>query len=151
MTPSKEGTQKTQTAQVKKSTSKAEVAPKVRVHERGLTGASEVQRDKSRAKFFASKQAGHPRMRKDAGDAFVREADGASNDDYATEMALGFLVAAETGVEVLEELSDERMVEENGGPFQITAAGSEFAEGFDESNPEGSTREALPTPMRKSE
>lgn len=43
-----------------------------------------------------------------------------------------------------EERREAETEEESGGPFVITTAGVEFAEGTDESNPEDATREPLP-------
>ncbi len=117
--------------------------------EKIAAAVNENQRNAERAAFFAAKQAGRHEARKDGGKAFVRESDGVSSDVFATEMGRDFLSAAETGVEVIEELSDESMPEDAGGPFQTTAAATEFAEGVDASNPPGATREPFPTPMRK--
>ena len=112
--------------------------------------ASDTAMNKARANYFAAElDQKHESQRQDGGEAFVRESDGSSNDDFATEMAQDFLIGAETGREVMAEASDHNTLEESGGPFVITAAGSEFAEGVDASNPIDAEPAAFPTAMRK--
>jgi hypothetical protein len=111
------------------------------------SGQSEM--NKARAEVFAAQLEGQGSQRPDGGKAFVRESDGTSSDTFATEMGKDFLIAAETGREVLEELSDEDMPEDSGGPFIVSTAGNEFADGVDASNPTGADREAFPTVMRQ--
>lgn len=105
--------------------------------------------NKARALIFAEREEAHHRGRPDGGQAFVNEKDGTSSDEMAEEMARDFLTAAETGVEKLEELSDEEESEETGGPFVETSGDVEFAAGTDASNPEDADREPFPTANRK--
>jgi len=43
-----------------------------------------------------------------------------------------------------DQLQDVEVVEEIGGPFEVTTAGQEFARGTDRSNPRGATQEPFP-------
>lgn len=108
-----------------------------------LPEGGELAKNKARAEVFAKAQ---EEMTRPSQEAFVNE-DGTSPDEFATEMGQDFLIAAETGREVIQELSDEVHEEDEGGPFVETAAGAEVAEGFDASNPPGSTREPFPKTM----
>jgi hypothetical protein len=105
-------------------------------------------KNKARERAFAQKLAKKPPQREDGGKAFVNEETGSSRDEFATEMARDFLTAAETGKEVLDELSDEEDPEEEGGPFIITNGSQEFAGGTDESNPADADREPFPIANR---
>ena len=111
--------------------------------------------NKARAEIFEREVAarhdhrGEKGQRADDGEAFVRVSDGTSSDEFATEMARDFLIGAETGREVMAESSDVNTIEDSGGPFIITTAGSEFAEGVDLSNPIDAEPAAFPTAMRK--
>jgi len=90
-------------------------------------------------------------VRKDDGNAFFPDpGDGPAHtkDDLAQELAEEFLTEATSGEQVAEDALNAEVPEEEGGPFVITSAREEFAFGIDESNPVGSEREALPSPMR---
>jgi hypothetical protein len=66
-----------------------------------------------------------------------------SKDDLAETFGEEFVETVTSG-ESHEEDAEE-VPEERGGPFVETTAGTEFAEGTDESNPEGADREPFPT------
>jgi hypothetical protein len=68
-----------------------------------------------------------------------------SKDDLAEILAEQFVERATTGEEEAEEMLDQEVPEERGGPFVPSTAGAEFAEGTDPSNPKGSKREPFPT------
>ena len=68
-----------------------------------------------------------------------------SNDDLAENLGEEFLESATSGENREEELLDETVPEESGGPFVQSTAGAEFADGTDASNPKGSKREPFPT------
>ncbi|HEY2513945.1 MAG TPA: hypothetical protein VGI39_23925 [Polyangiaceae bacterium] len=76
--------------------------------------------------------------------AFVGERS-AGKDDLAEEMGESFVATATSGEEEAEEAFNQEVPEEGGGPFVATTGGQEFAEGTDESNPEGTKPEPFPT------
>jgi hypothetical protein len=51
---------------------------------------------------------------------------------------------ATSGEDTGEDVANQDVDEEVGGPFVLTTAGTEFAEGTDASNPKGSRREPFP-------
>jgi hypothetical protein len=65
-------------------------------------------------------------------------------DSLASALGREFIEAATTGDEVRLAELNERIPEDDGGPFVITRARDEFARGRDGSNPRGSTREPFP-------
>ena len=65
-------------------------------------------------------------------------------DDLAEQLAEEMVGAATSGEDAGEDLANQDVPEERGGPFVVTSAGTEFAEGTDESNPKGSKREPFP-------
>jgi len=67
-----------------------------------------------------------------------------SRDPLAAALGEEFIASATTGDEVRLAELDERIPEDDGGPFIITRARDEFAHGPDGSNPRGSTREPFP-------
>jgi hypothetical protein len=67
-----------------------------------------------------------------------------STDAAAEESAEEFLMSVTSGENGGESKLDWVTLEENGGPFVVTAAGAEFAYGTDRSNPRGATREPFP-------
>jgi hypothetical protein len=69
---------------------------------------------------------------------------GGRNDPLAEELGEEFVETVTSGEDEGTELRDRKVVEELGGPFTVTNAGTEFAEGTDGSNPEGATREPFP-------
>jgi hypothetical protein len=67
-----------------------------------------------------------------------------SKDDLVEELGEEFVGQATSGEYEGEDLQDQQVPEERGGPFVETSAGTEFAEGTDPSNPKGATREPFP-------
>jgi hypothetical protein len=67
-----------------------------------------------------------------------------SKDDLVEELGEEFVGQATSGEYAGEDLQDQQVPEERGGPFVETQAGTEFAEGTDPSNPKGATREPFP-------
>jgi hypothetical protein len=65
-------------------------------------------------------------------------------DPLAKALGEEFVAAATTGDEVRLGVHDERIPEDEGGPFIITEARREFGKKRDGSNPAGSTREPFP-------
>jgi hypothetical protein len=68
-------------------------------------------------------------------------------DDLAETLAEDFLQSATTGSDVNDEVLNQVVPEEIGGPFIETTSGEEFAEGTDESNPEDAEVEPRPLVM----
>lgn len=68
-----------------------------------------------------------------------------SADAYAEGMGESFIESATSGEGSATFRHEEVTWEEEGGPFVLTTATEEFAEGLDESNIAEATREALPT------
>lgn len=90
-----------------------------------------------------------PRQRSDDANAFMPDPeDGPARirDDLAEDLAEDYLQAATQGMEV-EEVHDQVVPEEIGGPFVETSAADEFAHDTDEANPEDASREPLPRPV----
>jgi len=67
-----------------------------------------------------------------------------SRDPLAEELAEDAVEAMTSGGDKLTDDLAADVPEERGGPFLTTTAGVEMAEGTDESNPEGATREPFP-------
>ncbi len=67
-----------------------------------------------------------------------------SDDDLAEQLGEEFLETATSGEAEGEDVLDQEVPEERGGPFIITSAGTEFADGVDASNPRGAAREPFP-------
>jgi len=91
--------------------------------------------------------ADHVRRADDA-DAFIRDPGAGGRavapDDLAETLAEEFLHSATSGEDTTDEVMDQVVAEEIGGPFVETSGADEFAGGTDESNPEDATPEALP-------
>jgi hypothetical protein len=88
--------------------------------------------------------------RSDDANAFIPdpgEGPARTSDDLAEALAEDFVQSATRGNEVLEDDLDQPLSEEIGGPFVLTRARDEFAEGTDESNPADAEPEALPKPV----
>jgi hypothetical protein len=68
-----------------------------------------------------------------------------ARDDLAENLGEEFVASATSGENQEEDLLDEQVPEERGGPFVETTGGTEFAEGTDASNPEDADREPFPT------
>lgn len=91
------------------------------------------------------------RRREDDANAFLPDPDGGptyAGDDLAQELAEEFLMSATSGEYVSEDVLDQEVPEESGGPFVVHSARHEFARDVDASNPVDASREALPSPMR---
>jgi len=67
-----------------------------------------------------------------------------SRDPLAEALGEEFVEAATTGGDAGTETLNQDVPEEEGGPFVVTSARTEFARGSDPSNPEGATREPFP-------
>ena len=80
---------------------------------------------------------------RDRDDAFIGRA-GRSKDDLAEVMGETWVETATSGEDENEDVFNQRVPEDEGGPFVTTTAGQEFAEGTDASNPKRSKREPFP-------
>lgn len=94
----------------------------------------------------------HRRDRPDSGDAFIPDPSSGgparAHDPLAEELAEEYLQSATTGEEAAPDRLDAPVAEEEGGPFVVSPASNEFAEGEDLSNPRDAEAEPLPSPMR---
>jgi hypothetical protein len=89
--------------------------------------------------------------RSDTADAFVRDPEGGparAPDDLAEALAEDFVLSATSGEDADDEVLEEVVPEEVGGPFVETDAEEEFATEPDASNPPDAEREPLPRPIR---
>ena len=68
-----------------------------------------------------------------------------ADDDLATGLGEGVVVAMTSGEDRLAEDLNHDVDEDWGGPFVLTTANKEFAHGTDESNIAEATREPFPT------
>jgi len=68
-------------------------------------------------------------------------------DDLAESLAEDFLEAATRGEEVAEDVREQVVPEELGGPFVETSALEEFANDTDLANPIDASPEPLPRPI----
>jgi hypothetical protein len=67
-----------------------------------------------------------------------------SDDDLAEELAEEAVGTMTSGEYEAEDMLDQVVEEEKGGPFVESTAGQEYAEGTDLSNPSTATREPFP-------
>jgi hypothetical protein len=74
---------------------------------------------------------------------------GAAHDDLAEELGEEFVESATSGEQAAEDMRDEEVPEESGGPFVETSGNSEFAYGTDASNPKDAERDPFPTTRRE--
>lgn len=89
--------------------------------------------------------------RKDDANAFLPDPDGGpikSNGDAGDEMTEDFLRAATSGQDEAEEVRNQVLSEEIGGPFVTSTASQEISYEGDESNPPDAEVEGRPSPMR---
>jgi hypothetical protein len=96
----------------------------------------------------SSERALRSSRRSDDADAFIRdpgEGPARTSDALAEVLAEDFLESATSGNDVLEDDLDRTLPEEVGGPFVITRANEELADGVDASNPADAKREPIPT------
>jgi hypothetical protein len=75
-------------------------------------------------------------------DAFLRAP--RSAEALSEELGEEFVETATSGEAESANVRDRADVEELGGPFVVTSAGAEFADGVDPSNPRGATKEPFP-------
>lgn len=68
-----------------------------------------------------------------------------SAEALAEQLGEEFIAGATGSVDEGQDLRDQLVEEELGGPFIETSARTELARGFDASNPRGSKREPFPT------
>jgi hypothetical protein len=80
---------------------------------------------------------------RDRDDAFIGRS-GRSTDNLAEAMGETWVETATSGEDEHEDVFNQTVPEDEGGPFVTTTAGQEFAEGTDASNPKQSKREAFP-------
>ena len=84
-----------------------------------------------------------PRER--AGDANERAFVGArTGEDEAKELGEEFVRSVTSGEEAESEMEEEEAVEEEGGPFVVTSASTEYGFGTDESNPPDAEKAPFP-------
>lgn len=74
-----------------------------------------------------------------------KELDFSKNDPLAQELGAEYVLNVTSGGEGVAEWRDAETVEERGGPFVITTAGQEMADGVDGSNPIDAEPAAVPT------
>ena len=85
--------------------------------------------------------------REDHADAFIADPEDGpaiTDDDLAQTLAQEYLRSATSGEDMSDEVFDQIVPEEIGGPFIETRASEEFAAGTDASNPEDAAPEPLP-------
>jgi hypothetical protein len=80
---------------------------------------------------------------RDGDEAFIGRS-GRSTDNLAEAMGETWVETATSGEDENENVFNQIVPEDEGGPFVTTTAGQEFAEGTDASNPKRSKREAFP-------
>jgi hypothetical protein len=68
-----------------------------------------------------------------------------AKDDLVEELAEEFVEEATSAEHEAEDVLDQDVPEERGGPFVETTGAQEFAHGTDASNPKGAKREPFPT------
>jgi hypothetical protein len=73
---------------------------------------------------------------------------GEETDALAEELGEEYVQSATSGEEAAEDIRDEDLPEEHGGPFVETSGRTEFAQGTDESNPSDAEPAAFPTVSR---
>jgi hypothetical protein len=90
-------------------------------------------------------------LREKSREGRVRDPDGAfigraghSKDNLAEAMGETWVQTATSGEDENEDVFNQSVPEDEGGPFVTTTAGQEFAEGTDASNPTQSKREPFP-------
>jgi hypothetical protein len=75
-------------------------------------------------------------------ESFIEDA--RASDDLSEEMGEEVVATATTGEYEAEDVREQDVPEEVGGPFVETSAREEFGHGTDPSNPKGATREPFP-------
>jgi hypothetical protein len=94
----------------------------------------------------------HRNHRQDDANAFLPDPEDGGpshvDDDLAETLAEEFIVAATSAEEPGEDVRDEVLTEELGGPFLEVPASEQFDSSPDASNPLGSDREPFPRAVR---
>lgn len=72
------------------------------------------------------------------------------DDEFARERGEEFIRSVTSGGNAGDELLEEEVPEEVGGPFVTTSAAQEFADGTDEANPADAEQEPLPRVLSES-
>jgi hypothetical protein len=80
---------------------------------------------------------------RDSDEAFIGRS-GHTKDELAEAMGESWVETATSGEDENEDVFNQSVPEDDGGPFVPTTAGQEFAEGTDASNPIQSKREPFP-------
>jgi hypothetical protein len=80
---------------------------------------------------------------RDSDEAFIGRS-GHAKDELAEAMGESWVETATSGEDDNEEVFNQSVPEDDGGPFVPSTAGQEFAEGTDASNPKQSKREPFP-------
>jgi hypothetical protein len=126
-------------ARAKPVTPKAKrgAGPSIRQAVRRRDGSGHI--DPKYAAELMAKSGGH----EDEGTAFITKS--RSNDDLAETFGEEFVETVTSGESREEDVLNQVVPEERGGPFVESTAGTEFAEGTDASNPKGAEREPFPT------
>lgn len=91
----------------------------------------------------------HPRS--DDGNAFIPDPEGGPmklDGDVDEELTEDFMLTVTSGNEAGEDVRNQHVPEDEGGPFIMSTSGEELADDIDESNPADADREASPSPMR---
>lgn len=116
-------------------------------HKRTKTGGAKTGEAKT-GQWDARPFDPRAQRRSDDAQAFLPDPDergwGPVSDDLAETLGEGFVAAATTGENVEDEVLDQVVPEEIGGPFIETRDTQEFALGSDDMNPEEAEREPLP-------
>lgn len=86
-------------------------------------------------------ETGHSRSKEDAR-AFIAGAK--SKDSFAEELGEEFVEMATSGEDEKQDVFNQSVPEDAGGPFVETSGRTEFAHGTDASNIKGATREPFP-------
>lgn len=113
-----------------------DVEPAAPVRRRDATGHLDPAYE---AKLRA--ETGHSRGADDAR-AFMKGAK--SKDGFAEELGEEFVETATSGEDEKEDVFNQTVPEDEGGPFVETSGRTEFAHGTDKSNIKGATREPFP-------
>jgi hypothetical protein len=101
--------------------------------------------ERTRRRDHPGKEEGPPRER-ELPEELIR---GAADDDLAEELGEEFVESATSGEQAAEDMRDQEVPEESGGPFVATSGASEFAYGTDASNPKDAERAPFPTTRRQ--
>ena len=90
--------------------------------------------------------------RSDDGAAFLPDPEGGpikTRDGVSDELLEDFMRTATTGEDYSQDLRNEEVPEDHGGPFITTRASEELVDDLDASNPLDAEPAAQPSPMRE--